>query len=125
MLTIGFAVMLVYSATSVRVQSVLDEQRIAGHSKAEGEVDQSGKRKACEQRARRRPGRIAEGRTKLPEQIEKRDDRDQRGILEQPDEAVDETRNDVAERLRQHDQPGRLPPGQTERACRLGLSARD
>ena len=62
---------------------------------------------------------------KLPEQIEQRDDRDQRGILEQRDEAVDEAGDDVAQRLRHHDQRRRLPPGQAERACRFPLPARD
>ena len=39
-----------------------------------------------------------------------RHDRDQRGILEQGDEAVDEAGNDVAQPLRHHDQRGGLPP---------------
>ena len=74
---------------------------------------------------RGRPVGIGEGGLQLPEQVEQRDDRDQRGVLEQRDEAVDETRDDVAQRLRHHDQPGRLPERQPERACRFPLPARD
>ena len=74
---------------------------------------------------RRRPVRIGERRAQLSEQIEQRDDRDQRGVLEQADEAVDEAGDDVAQRLRHHDQPRGLGPGQAERARRLALPARD
>src|ERR1700686_1188821 len=98
MLTIGVSVMMMYSVAPVRVQPVLDEQRIARHAKAEGEVDHSSEGKAGEQSRRRGPGRIAEGGPDRSEQIEQRHDRNQRGVLEQCDEAVDEAGDDVAQR---------------------------
>ena len=57
-----------------------------------------------------------------PKQIEQRHDRNQRGVLEQADEAVDEVGDDVAQRLRHHDQRRGLAPGQAEGFSRLGLS---
>src|SRR5437868_9963430 len=88
MLTIELSVMAL-SVAPVRVQPVLDEQRVTRHAKTKGEIDQSGEGKAGEQRGRRGPHRIGERGPQLPEQIEQRHDRDQRGVLEQGDEAVD------------------------------------
>ena len=45
-------------------------------------------------------------------EVEHRDDRDQRGILEQADEGVDDARNNMGQRLRQDDQSHLLPGGQ-------------
>src|SRR5438552_4006510 len=109
MLTIWFSLMAL-SIAAVRVQPVLDEQRIARHAKAEGEIYHSGKGEAREQGGRRRPNRIGERRSQRSEQIEQRHDRDQGSILEQGDEAVDETGNDMAKRLRHYDQRRGLPP---------------
>src|SRR5450631_4089334 len=100
MRTIEFAVMVIYSTAPVRVQPVLDEQRIARHSKTEHEVDHSDEGKTGKRRRRRCPDRIGKRSPQLPEQIEQRHDRDQRGVLEQRNETVDETWNDVAQRLR-------------------------
>src|SRR5882757_5299439 len=98
--TIESVAMLIYSIAAMRVQPVLDEQRVTRHAKAEDEIDDAGESKAGEQRCRRRPHRIGERRPQLPEQIEQSDDRDQRSILEQRDEGVHETRYDVAQRMR-------------------------
>src|SRR3954470_23627895 len=87
-LTIESVAMSVVSVAPVSIQPAFDEQRIARHPKAEGEVDQAGKRETGEQRAGRRPGRIGKGGAQGPEQIEQRHDGDQRGILEQRDETV-------------------------------------
>src|ERR1700754_1518290 len=111
MLTIGLSVMLICSITAGRVQPVLDQQGVTRHSETKDEVDHSGKGKAREQRCRRRPVRIGERGAQLTEQIEQRDDRDQRGILEQRDEAVDQTWDHMPQCLRLHDQRRRLPPG--------------
>src|SRR3954462_6954663 len=123
--TIEFAVMVLYSVATMGVQPVLDEQRVTRHPEAEDEIDDAGESKAGEQRRRRRPDRIGERGAQLSEQIEQRDDRNQRGILEQADEAVDQVRDDVAQRLRHYDQRRGLAPGQAERARRLALPARD
>src|SRR5215813_12796403 len=61
MLTIDFSAMVSPSIAPVRIQPVLDEQRIARHAEAEREVDQPGEGKAGEQRGRRRPVRVGEG----------------------------------------------------------------
>src|SRR5689334_9678695 len=98
MATIELSVMVMHSVAAMRVQPLLDEQRVTRHSEAEDKIDDPGEREAGEQRIRRRPCRIAERRAKLPEQVEQRDDRDQRGIFEQRDEAVDEARNDMTQR---------------------------
>src|SRR5215510_9083909 len=58
--TIASVVMVVHSVAAMRVQPVLDEQRVTRHAKAESEVDDSGKRKAGEQGGRRRPYRVGE-----------------------------------------------------------------
>src|ERR1700761_5290404 len=95
MLTIESSAMPVPSLIApVRVQPALDEQRIARHAKTESEIDHSGEGEAGEQRRRRRPVRIGERCPQRSEQVEQRDDRHQRGILEQRDEAVDEAGND-------------------------------
>src|SRR5215216_8188938 len=125
MLTIELVAMMMYSVAPVCIQPVLDEQRIPRHAKTKDEVDKSGEGEAREQRGRRRPGRIGERRAQLPEQVEQRDNRDQRGVLEQRDKAVDEAGNDVAQRLRHYDQRGGLPPGQAKSTCRLTLPARN
>src|ERR1700750_968656 len=96
--------MVIPSIAPMRIQPVLDEQRIARHAKAEREIDDAGKGEARKQGRGRRPGAIRERRAQRAKQVEQRDDRDQRGVLEQGDETVDEAGNDVAERLRQHDQ---------------------
>ena len=97
--TIELVLMVRYSVAPMGVQPVLDEQRVTRHAKAEHEIDHAGEGKAGEQSGRRRPDRIGERGPQLPEQIEQRDDRDQRGILEQRDEGVDEAGYDVAQRL--------------------------
>src|SRR3982074_3899041 len=101
--TIESVAMLIYSIAAMRVQPVLDEKGVTRHAKAEDEIDDSGEGKAGEQRRRRRPDRIGERGPQLSEQIEQGDDRDQRGVLEQRDEGVDEARYDVAQCLRHHD----------------------
>src|SRR5260370_38912668 len=121
MLTIGVSLMMFYSVATVCVQPDLDEQRVTRHAKTEGEIDQSGEGKAGEQRRRRRPDGITEGSPERSEQVEQRHDRNQRGILEQRDEAVDEAGDDVAQRLRHYDERRGLPPGQAARACRRAL----
>src|SRR4030081_2918923 len=83
MVTIEFEVMVIYSIPPVSVQPVLDEQGIAGHSKAEDEVDKTDKGEAGEQGRWRRPNRVAERRPEDSKQIEQRYDRHQRGVLEQ------------------------------------------
>src|SRR5882672_8135101 len=96
--TIESLLMDVYSVAAMRVQPVLDEQRITRHAKAEHEIDDPGEGEAGEQRGGCGPNRIGERRAQLSQQIEQRDDRDQRGILEQCDKTVDETGDDVAQR---------------------------
>src|SRR5271165_3011491 len=61
MLTIEFSLMAL-SIAPVRVQPVLDEQRVTRHAKTEDEIDHSGKGKAREQRGWRCPDRIGERR---------------------------------------------------------------
>src|SRR2546421_3755976 len=123
--TIESVLMIPHSVAAMRVQPVLDEQGIPRHAKTEDEVDDPGERKAGEQRGRRRPVWIGKRPAQRSQQIEQRDDRNQRGVLEQADEAVDEVGDDVAQRLRHHDQRRGLAPGQAERARRLTLPARD
>src|SRR5690349_9125553 len=81
--TIEFAVMVLYSVALMRVQPVLDEQRVTRHPEAEDEIDDTGEGKAREQRRGRGPDRIRERCPELPEQVEQRDDRNQRSVLEQ------------------------------------------
>src|ERR1700746_1406740 len=69
MLTIEFSLMVISSVAPVRIQPALDEQGIARHSKAEGEVDDAREGKARKQRRGRRPVRIGEGGTERPEQV--------------------------------------------------------
>src|SRR4030095_5678728 len=102
--TIEFAVMVMYSVATMGVQPVLNEQGIARYPKAEGEIDHPGKGTAGERRGRRRPDWVGERGPQLPEQIEQRHDRNQRGVLEQADEAVDEGGEDGAPRPGAHDQ---------------------
>src|SRR6202012_5720482 len=96
MLTMAFSVISSCSIAAMRVQTVFDEQRIARHSKAKREIDHPGEGKAREQRRWRRPDRVGERGAQLSEQVEQCDDRNQRRILQQRDEAVDEARNDMA-----------------------------
>src|SRR6202035_4208574 len=110
MLTMAFSVISSCSMAAMGVQTMFNEQRIARHSKAKREIDHPGESEARKQRRRRRPDRVGERCPQLPKQVEQRDDRDQRSILEQRDEAVDETRNDMAQRLRHYDQRRGLPP---------------
>ena len=107
------------------VQAPLDEQRIARHAEAEHEVDHAGKRKAGEQRHRRRPVRIGEGGAQLAEQIEDRHDQHQRRVLEQADEGIDDAGNDELQRLRQDDEPHHPPVAEAERHGAFVLAARD
>ncbi len=53
------------------------------------------------------------------------DDRDERGVLLQRDEVVEQRRQDPAHRLRDHDVAQRLPLRQPERACGRGLAPVD
>ena len=48
--TIEFAAMVMYSVAPMRVQPVLDEQRVTRHPKAEDEIDDPGEGEAGEQR---------------------------------------------------------------------------
>jgi len=125
MLTMGSAVILVYSIAPVGVQPVLDKQRIAGHSKAESEIYQSCKSKPGKQGGWRCPCRIAKGGPKLSEQVEQGDDRNQGSVLEQSDEDIDDVRQRHPQRLRQDDQRRHPPVGQAERLRRLVLAARN
>ena len=59
-----------------------------------------------------------------PERVEQRDDRDQRGVLEQADEVVDDAGDRDLQRLRHDDQPHRLPVVEAERVGGLVLAAR-
>src|SRR5258707_3717247 len=102
MLTIGVSLMMFYSVATVCVQTVLDEQRVTRHAKTEGEIDQSREGETGEQRRRRRPDGITEGSPERSEQIEQRHNRDQRGILEQSDEAVDDAGDDDTQRIGHH-----------------------
>src|SRR5215475_14443770 len=95
MLTIEFSLIVISSVAPVCIQPALDEQGVARHSKAEGEVDDAREGKARKQRRWGRPVRIGERGAKRAEKIEQRDDRHQRGVLEQGDEAVDEARDDM------------------------------
>src|SRR5690348_15161277 len=83
--TIDFSAMVIPSIAPMRVQPVLDEQRIARHAETECEIDQPGEGKAGERSRRRRPVRVRERGPQRSEKIEQRHDRDQRGILEQRD----------------------------------------
>ena len=58
----------------------------------------------------------------MSEQIEKPDDRNQRGVLEQADETVDDSGNDDLQRLRQNDKAHHFPIGQAKRLRRLILA---
>ena len=58
---------------------------------------------------------------RLAEDVEQADDDDQRGVLEQADEGVDDAGDRDLQRLRQDDQAHRLPVAQTHRLARLVL----
>src|SRR3954453_23051256 len=75
-LTMGFSVMVIYSAAPVCIQAALDEKRIARHSKTESKVDHSGEGETGKQRGWSGPYRIRERRPELAEQVEQRHDRD-------------------------------------------------
>src|SRR6202000_2976438 len=107
--------MVIPSIAPMRIQPVLDEQRITRHAETEREVDDAGKGEARKQGSWRRPVRIGERGAQHAQEVEQRHDRHQRGVLEQGNETVDEAGNNVAERLRQHDQERGLRPGQAER----------
>src|SRR6201995_5009222 len=106
--------MVIPSIAPMRVQPVLDKQRIARHAETEREVDDAGKGEARKQGCGRRPVRIRKRGAQNAQEVEQRHDRHQRGVFEQGDETVDEARNDVAEGLRQPDQEGGLGPGQDD-----------
>ena len=59
------------------------------------------------------------------QKIEKPDDRNQRRVLEQADETVDDSGNDDFQRLRQNDKAHHFPIGQAKRLRRLILALRD
>src|SRR5699024_11457192 len=61
-----------------------------------------------------RSGRIDDRGLRRRQQVEDADDQDQAGVLEEGDEGVDQRRDDVADRLRQHDQRVLLPIGRSE-----------
>src|SRR5581483_11242340 len=111
--------MVIPSIAPMRIQPVLDEQRITRHAETEREVDDAGKGEARKQGSWRRPVRIGERGAQHAQEVEQGHDRHQRGVLEQGDETVDEARNDVAERAR------RLPLAPRDRrqaaADHLGL----
>src|SRR5690606_35051132 len=91
------------------IQMSLHERRIARHSKAEYPEYE-----ACENETRTwcdrcDPVRVRKVQLYDTEQVEHADDRDQRGILEKPDERVDDAWNDQLESLRHDDQPDFLP----------------
>ncbi|QTK78568.1 6-Pyruvoyl-Tetrahydropterin Synthase [Agrobacterium tumefaciens] len=107
------------------VEVPFHEQRITRHAEAEDPEYE-----ACEDIARHggnggRPVRIRLVECDDTEQVEHADDRDQRRVLEQPDEGVDDARNDELQRLWQYDQPRLLPVVQAERIRSFILSLRN
>ena len=59
------------------------------------------------------------------QEIEDADDEDQRGVLEQADVGVDDVRDGDLQRLRQDDQPHRLPIAEADRHRAFVLALRD
>ncbi len=71
------------------------------------------------------PVRVGERRLDDAEQIEQADDQDQRRVLEQADEGVDDAGDHDLERLRQDDQAHRLPIAEAERLGGFELALRN
>src|SRR5215216_2832761 len=80
-------------ARSPHVQSPLGVERISRHGKAESKIDHAPESEAGEQRSRRGPVRIRKSCAQLAEQVEDRDDQNERRILEQRNEGIDDAGN--------------------------------
>src|SRR3954454_3045887 len=117
--------MILASALVAGREPALHEQRVARHPETEGPEDQRRHEIAGGGGLRGGPFRIGEAGVDNAEDIENADDRDERRILEQADEAVDDPWDDDLERLRQYDQAHHLPITEAERACRFVLALGD
>ena len=71
------------------------------------------------------PVRIGLQQARLAEDVEQADDDDQRGVLEEADEGVDDAGDRDLERLRQDDEPHRLPVAEAHRLAGLVLPIGD
>ena len=87
----------------------LDVAGVARHAVAADEVEQRGKCIAGDAGDRRRPMRIGARRFDGAQKIENADDEDERRILEQPDERIDDIRQRHPQRLRQDDKRHHAP----------------
>src|SRR5882724_4304036 len=96
---------------------------VAGHGKAESEINQSHEQVDLD--TERLPRGIDDGGLRCRQQVEDADDQDQTGILEERDERIHEWRDHMTDSLRQNDQTVFLPVREAERVGCLMLSPRN
>src|SRR5215813_10976280 len=93
---------------AVAVEAALEATAVARHAEAADKEDHGREDVALLGEAE--PGRILERLADRAEQVGKADDGDERGVLEEVDDVVDDARHDDAQRLRQRDEDLHLPP---------------
>src|SRR5882762_10839167 len=107
-------------AAAADVQSAaLQSPAVQRHREAEREVDQ--RREEIGLDAVPAPRRILQRHLDRLQQVEQADDDDERGVLEEADDGVDQRRYRDAQRLRQDHGAGPLPVSQAERIRRFIL----
>src|SRR5262249_33273138 len=112
------------SLTSIPpVQSALEAAAVAGHAEAADEEDD--RREDVALLGEAQPGGILERLIHRTEQVDEADDGDQRGILEQVDDVVDDARHNDTQSLRQCHEQLHLPPSQAKRIGGLLLLDRN
>src|SRR3954466_8887524 len=102
------------------VEPALDAAPVARHRKAAGEEHHRRERVALLGKAE--PGRVLERLVGGAEQVDEADAGDERGVLEQVDDVVDDAGDDMAQRLRERNEGLHLPPGKTKRIGGLLLT---
>src|SRR5262245_60152539 len=107
-------------AAQACAEFALKPQTVARHCEAADKVDQCDEQIAFEIEAA--PIRIGERELQRTGELVQADDNDERRILEQADESIDNGRHHRPQRLRQHDLALRLPVRQAEGLCSLYLA---
>src|SRR5260370_11514203 len=105
------------------VQPPLEASPVARHGEAADEEENRGEDIAL--LGQTEPGGILERLIDRAEEVDETDDGDERGVLEEIDDVVDNPRHDDAHGLRQGDEHLHLPPVETDRASGLLLTQRD